>query len=416
MAHTGRRVVSEMVVDTLNLQALSSAADDGRDGLVEFCRRLIQTRSPSGEEGEAAKLVAAQMRSLGYDDVWTDAVGNVVGVIRGSGGGRSLMLNTHLDHVDAGDERGWPFPPFDGRIHDGCVWGRGAMDIKGPTAAQVRGAALLKTLGVQPEGDVYVAAAVQEEVGGLGSVELAKTTPTDRAVVGEATNNELRRGHRGRIELIVRIEGRSCHASMPKRGVNPHYTLASFLAGLRDIDLVEHPFLGCETQAPTLLFTDQTSSNVVPGEIRLHIDWRTVPQRSPEAVRDAVQAVLDSALAEGATGVAEVKAERLTTYTGEKREVPSLFPSFVLEEDDHLLLEARTALDAVLGRETPVRRWEFATDGGHLTVAGVPCIGFGPGDETLAHTNQERVSIEQLVEAARGYAALAVDLTRPSSR
>ncbi len=396
-----------------DMDMLKRLAGEHEARLVGFCQRLIQTRSMPGEERDAARLVQAEMKDVGYDDAWTDAVGNVIGVIRGSGGGRSLMLNTHLDHVSAGDERGWPFPPFEGRVHEGSVWGRGAMDIKGPTAAQVYAGALLKAAGVSLPGDLYVAGAVQEDVGGLGSIELAKTVRTDAAVVGEATNNELRRGHRGRIELIVRIGGRSCHASMPEKGINPHYSLGAFLGGLRDVELMEDSFLGRETLAPTLLFTDQTSANVVPGKLRLHIDWRTVPQHSPEEICASLQALLDASLQDGAEGEVSVKEEHHRTYTGEERDVPAAFPSFVIDEGDPLLEQSKSALREALGREVPVRRWEFATDGGHLVAAGIPSIGFGPGDEALAHTNQERVPIAQLTEAALGYAALALRLTAP---
>jgi succinyl-diaminopimelate desuccinylase len=379
--------------------------------LVAFAQRLIQTRSLPGEEGDAARLVRSEMQSLGYDDTWIDEVGNVVGVIRGTGEGSSLMFNTHLDHVDVGDVSGWQFPPYEAKIADGVLWGRGAVDIKGPTAAQVYGVALLKQAGVTLPGDVYVAGAVQEEVGGLGSLELARTTRTDRAVIGEASTNELRRGHRGRIELIVRITGLACHASAPERGINPHYSLGSFLSALREVATLEDPFLGAETFAPTLLYTDQTSANVIPGEVRLHIDWRTVPQRSPDDIRDEVARRLDGALLDGASGEVVIKELRLRAWTGVERELPSAFPSLVIEDGDPLLAAARAALEEAFGHPVPVGRWTFATDGGHLFAAGIPCIGFGPGDERLAHTNREHVAIADLRTAALGNAVLTAALT-----
>jgi succinyl-diaminopimelate desuccinylase len=395
-------------VDVGRLRELARAQDSR---LVAFAQRLIQTRSLPGEEGDAARLVRSEMESLGYDETWIDEVGNVVGVIRGTGGGRSVMFNTHLDHVDVGDVSGWPFPPYEGKIADGVLWGRGAVDIKGPTAAQVYGLALLKQAGAALPGDVYVAGAVQEEVGGLGSLELARTTRTDRAVIGEASHNELRRGHRGRIELIARITGRACHASAPERGINPHYSLAGFLSALREVDSLEDPFLGPETFAPTLLFTDQTSANVVPGEVRLHIDWRTVPQRGPEDIRSEVARRLERALLDGAAGEVSIKELRLRAYTGVERELPAAFPSLAIEESDPMLALARSALEDVFGHPVPVGRWTFATDGGHLFAAGIPCIGFGPGDERLAHTNQEHVALADLSAAAIGNAVLAGALT-----
>jgi succinyl-diaminopimelate desuccinylase len=395
-------------MDVSRLQELAKTQDAR---LVGFAQRLIQTPSLPGAEGDAARLVQSEMQSLGYDETWIDEVGNVVGVVRGTGGGRSLMFNTHLDHVDVGDVGGWPFPPYDGKIVDGVLWGRGAVDIKGPTAAQVYGVALLKQAGVALPGDVYVAGAVQEEVGGLGSLELARTTRTDRAVIGEASNNELRRGHRGRIELVVRITGRACHASAPERGINPHYSLASFLSALRDVDTLEDPFLGAETFAPTLLFTDQTSANVVPGEVRLHIDWRTVPQRGPEDIRSELARRLERALLDGADGEVSIKELRMRAYTGVERELPAAFPSLAIEEEDPMLGAARSALEEVFGHSVPVGRWTFATDGGHLFAAGIPCIGYGPGDERLAHTNQEHVALADLSAAAVGNAVLAGALT-----
>lgn len=400
----------------VDITALRALAADHESRLVTFCQRLIQTRSLPGEEGEVARLIQLEMQALHYDDTSIDEVGNVIGLVRGSGGGRSLMLNTHIDHVDAGDVTGWRFPPYDARIEDGFIWGRGAVDIKGPTAAQVYGIALLREAGVSLPGDVHVAGAVQEEVGGLGSLELAKTTRTDRAVIGEATTNELRRGHRGRIELVVRVVGRACHASAPERGINPHYSLASFLPRLRELAVVEDPFLGPETFAPTLVFTDQISPNVVPGEVRLHIDWRTVPQRSPDEIRAAAQQVLDAALVDGAMGEVRIKELHLVTHTGVSRDVPAAFPSFVLPEDDPLLTTARTALESAFGHSVRVGRWTFATDGGHLFAAGIPCVGFGPGDERLAHTNQERVAVSDLRVAALGNAVLAVALTAPEDQ
>jgi putative selenium metabolism hydrolase len=395
-----------MDVSTLHKLA---AAQETR--IVAFCQRLIRTRSLPGEEGDVARLVRGEMQALGYDDTWIDEVGNVVGLIRGTGGGRSLMLNTHLDHVDAGDVAGWRFPPYEARIADGVVWGRGAVDIKGPTAAQVYGAALPKAAGATLPGDLYVVGVVQEEVGGLGSLELARTLPTDRAVIGEPTGNELRRGHRGRIELVVRITGRAGHASAPERGINPHFSLAGFLTRLRDLATVADPFLGPETFAPTLLFTDQVSSNVIPGEIRLHVDWRTVPQRGIEDVRSEVARLLDAALLDGATAEVHLKELHLRTYTGVERDVPAAFPSFVLRDDDPMLAAARSALETAFGQSVPVGRWSLATDGGHLFAAGVPCLGFGPGDERLAHTNQEHVAVGDLSKAAFGNAVLATALT-----
>jgi acetylornithine deacetylase/succinyl-diaminopimelate desuccinylase-like protein len=130
---------------------------------VDFLQQMIRTLSLPGHEGELASLVANEMRDLDYDEVRIDEVGNVLGRIEGRGQAPDLMFNTHLDHVDVGDPAAWPHPPFGGEIHDDKVWGRGAVDIKGPMAAQVVGVARLLR-GERPPGDVWVTAVVQEEV------------------------------------------------------------------------------------------------------------------------------------------------------------------------------------------------------------------------------------------------------------
>src|SRR4051812_21826075 len=235
--------------DDMRDEELRALAEAGRDEMIEFARRLIRTPSLPGYEGAVAGLVAEEMRRLGYDKVWRDRAGNVVGLMQATPGAaeevgrpkRSIMFNTHMDHVDVGDESKWPYPPYSATVADGAIWGRGASDLKGPLACQVHAIAALKRLGKPLPNDCYVSAVVQEEVGGLGAIELAETVQTDYAVLGEPTTNRLMRGHRGRVELEVLFRGRSVHASVPQNGINPLYSLARFLQGLEMLPMVKDP-------------------------------------------------------------------------------------------------------------------------------------------------------------------------------
>jgi putative selenium metabolism hydrolase len=381
--------------------------------VVDFASRLIQTPSMSGEEGGVSEVIRREMVALGFDDVAVDAVGNVIGLVRGSGGGPSVMFNTHMDHVSPGNPASWSVEPFSGLVRDGYVWGRGATDIKGPLACQVHALGMLRAAGLRPRGDVYVVCVVMEEVGGLGTRHLASHLRTDCAVVGEPSSNSLTRGHRGRIELIAEVHGRSCHASMPSRGVNPHYALASFIDSLRRLPMADDPTFGASTMAPTLYLTDQTSANVIPALCRVHLDWRNVPGESPEDVLDMLTPLLNDALVEGSTGHVTVADDAMTTYTGYQASYPALFPAFELPADHPTLSRARQALQTALERPVPVGVWRFATDGGHLMAAGIPTIGFAPGEEAMCHVADERISIAQMVEALAGNAALALHLADP---
>ncbi|MGI8586930.1 MAG: M20/M25/M40 family metallo-hydrolase [Chloroflexia bacterium] len=399
-------------------QALRALAAAGRDDMVDFARRLIATPSLSGEEGAVAAILEAEMQRLGYDEIWRDAAGNVIGLVRATApaGERKpsrIMFNTHIDHVDVGDHARWPYPPYAATLADGAIWGRGASDLKGPLACQVHAVAALKRLGVPLPNDCYVSGVVQEEVGGLGAQELVKIVQTDYCILGEPTANTITHGHRGRAELRVTFAGRSVHASVPEQGANPLYALAGFLEGLSRLLMVgdpANPGLGLSTVAPTLLYTDQTSSNVTPAEVTQHLDWRNVPAETLAEILAKVSALADAALIDGVTVRVEPEPRVLTSYTGVTREIGAISPSFGIPEDHPLVLGAVRALTAALGRQVPVGLWRFATDGGHFVEAGTPCIGFSPGWEDVIHTVEERISVALMVEAFAGYMALGLEL------
>jgi succinyl-diaminopimelate desuccinylase len=383
-----------------------------RDEMIAFCQRLVQTPSLPGEEGSVAALIRTEMERLGYDEVWADDWGNVVGLLRGRGVGRSVMFNGHMDHVDPGNPKDWPCPPYSGEIHDGRLWGRGAADMKGPLAAMIHAGGALAREGIRPPGDLYVAAVVQEEVGGLGTQKLVQTVHPDCAVVGEATSNHLARGHRGRVEIIVQVRGRPVHASVPHQGVNPHAVLARFIRRLEALSLAHDETFGHSTVVPTLYFTDQRSGNVLPGQARLHLDWRNIPGETADDVLAQLQPALDASLAEveGSQGELLLHTRDLCTYTGRTESFPDVFPSFGLGADDPLVRRGRSVLTRALSRPVGVIIWRFATDGGHLVAAGVPTIGFGPAEEQTVHTVREHVPLEMLVEGMLGYTALALEL------
>ncbi len=374
---------------------------------VGFLQRLIQTQSLPGREQEIAGVVHREMENLGYDQVREDEAGNVIGLIRGQGEAPPVMLNTHLDHVDVGEHSRWPFPPFGGEIHGGKVWGRGAMDIKGPLAAQVYGVAPLTREA--PPGDVYVSAVVQEEVGGLGARHLSSHFQVPLVVVGEASQNRLRRGHRGRTEVILHVRGRSVHASVPETGVNPLFVVARFLNELASLEMGDDPELGSSSLAATLLRTDQTGSNVVPGEAWLTLDWRNIPGETGEDVRQQLEEMAQKCLIEGSTAAAELRTFQVKSFRGVEMEYSSYQPAYVVPESHPALTGAKQALEPVTEVREETELWRFATDGGHFADAGMLVIGFAPGHESLAHTVDESISIADLDVGMRSNLVLARD-------
>jgi putative selenium metabolism hydrolase len=375
--------------------------------LVGFAQRVIRVPSLPGQEAEVATIFQAEMERLGYDRVWIDEAGNVIGQLAGAGG-PPLMFNGHMDHVDPGDPALWRHPPYGGEIHEGQLWGRATVDMKGALAAMVYAGGMLKALGATPPGDLYVTAVVQEEVGGLGARHLVETLPVKHVVVGEASANQLRRGHRGRAEFRLHLQGRSVHASMPDLGINPHYSLSHFVDGLKALPMASHPEYGASTVAPTRVESEPQSANVTPSAIHLTLDWRNIPGEGTADIASKLESLLASSLEPGCRGEIEACTKAMVSYTGLRMEYPDSFASFTTPADHPWLTQVQTVLTSAWDRPVEVGTWRFATDGGHFAEAGATVIGFGPGDDTIVHTVEERLPLDQLLESAVGYTVLAL--------
>lgn len=397
---------------TITNQQLRAICNRYSPAMIDYCQKLVQTPSPSGEEDQVARLVEAQMGKMKFDEVWIDKWGNVIGLLRGNANGSSVLFNAHMDHVDPGDPADWPQPPYSGVIEDGLLWGRGSADMKGALGAMMFAIGGLALEGIRPPGDLYMAAVVQEEVGGLGTHKLVQTLEPDCAVVGEASSNRVARGHRGRVEILVRVKGESVHASTPHKGINPHAVISRFLDRLEKLELAKDNVFGGSTVAPTLIYGDNPASNVIPNQLTLHLDWRNIPGETADDAVLQLQPLLDASLAEvrGSRGSVEVLEQHLSTWTGEKEWFKVEFPSYCLDEEDDLIVRGKEILQSGLGHPVDVIVWPFATDGGHLMKAGIPVLGFGPSEISTLHTVREHISIDMLKEGMLGYLALAVNL------
>lgn len=389
--------------------ALSVRSID-RDAVARFAQALVQTPSVSTQEGEVAALVAEEMRSAGFSEVHVDRMGNVIGRI-GPGRGKKLLWDAHMDTVDVGDADAWQRDPYGGEIERGVLYGRGASDMKGGLAAMVYAGKALIDGGVRLNGDLYLAAVVQEEpCEGLAMrhiVEVEGVRP-DWVVLGEATNLQVARGQRGRIAFHIDVRGRSCHASAPERGVNAIYEAARLIVGLELLapQLNHDSFLGKGSIAVTDIRSVAGSHNVVPDRCMLYVDRRlTIGETEAKAIAE-VRRILTR---EGVDGTVEVPEYRDISHTGLEVHAREYFPYWVTGDDEALLQTAIAVVEDALGFVPHVGKWDFSTDGVYTAgVAGIPTIGFGPGEERHTHTIDDQVRLKDVEAAARVYAELAV--------
>jgi putative selenium metabolism hydrolase len=378
---------------------------------LAFAQDLIRIPGPSGGEGAVAARVVQELKDLGFDDVWTDTVGNVLARVRGRGEAPPVMLSSHLDVVDVGDPASWEYPPFGAVIADGFLHGRGAMDIKGPLALQTYAAAHF--LRERPAGDIIIGHTVYEERAGWGMSHLLATGEVRPGVVilGEATGGDICIGHRGRAELIVEAQGVAGHASAPERARNPLDLLERILPALRELaaTLPSDPTLGPSTMAPTAVETLPRSKNVIPDRARITIDWRILPGLTPEEALESVRRFLAPRvpLPEGYAIEVRFAFERQWTYTGEEQDRRLFTHGFLIPTGHPIVGAAARAVSDATGRAPVLRPWTFATDGGQTCgLHGIPTFGYAPGEERYAHTNRERLELESARVVYESYPAL----------
>jgi len=386
--------------------------DQDRKGLTNFLRDLVRTPSPLTQEGAVAERIVAEMKTLGFRDVRIDRVGNAIGWI-GPGRGPLLMFNAHMDTVQVSDPEPWNHDPFGAEVEDGVLYGLGACDMKGGLAAMVYGAKLLRDAGVALKGDVVVACVVQEErCEGLGSrilIEEEGIRP-DWVVLGEPTNLNVNRGQRGRLEMRVTTHGRSAHAASPNLGENAIYTASRLVFGLELLaeQLADDNFLGPGTLAVTSIASSAGSRNAVPDRCELIIDRRlTLGENEAKALAE-VQRVIAR---EGVEADVEVTEYHTTSYTGYICRAREFYPAWVMTEDHPLIVTAVRAAQTQLKRRPQVGCWGFSTEGVYTAgTAGIPTVGFGPGEERHAHTPNEHIRLADVHAAAEVYAQLAAEL------
>lgn len=377
-----------------------------RDDVVSFLRDIIAIPSPSGAEKDMAERVVGEMKALGYDDAAIDPMGNAIGRI--GDGATKIVLDAHMDTVGVGNRSAWPHDPFEGKVEDGIVFGRGASDNKGAVAAQVyAGKEMIERELDGADATVYVIGTVMEEdCDGLAlGYALEETLSGVEAVVlGECTNLAVYRGHRGRMEMKVTTTGESAHASAPERGRNAVTAMAPIVLEVDALNdrLAQHEVLGKGTIAVSKIECDTASLNAIPDRCSVFIDRRLTEGETRESALDEIAGVLS-----GHDNHLEVLTYNEPSHTGLVLGTEKYYPTWILDENHPLVAAGVEAGAAALGHKPPIGQWTFSTNGvasaGRL---GIPTIGFGPSEEKWAHTVLDQCPVDHLVKSIAFYAAV----------
>ncbi|MBT3236676.1 MAG: YgeY family selenium metabolism-linked hydrolase [Bdellovibrionales bacterium] len=383
-------------------------AQQHEQACIKFMRDLIHIPSESGQEGGVAARIKEEMERLNFDRAWIDDYGNVIGKI-GNGPTR-LLFDSHIDTVGIGNLDQWEFDPYEGKLEDGYIYGRGACDNHNGTVPQVFGAALLKeSKEILDQFTIYVVGTVQEEdCDGLALRYILEESvgPVDFICLGEATDLKIYRGHRGRMEIEVATTGVSCHGSAPSRGKNAIYRMGQLVGEIEQLNerLLVDDFLGKGTCAVTYIECDTPSLCAVPDGCRIHVDRRLTRGEDKEL---AVKEIMELPSFNSDYMSIKIKSYDTPSYTGKVLETEKYYPTWTLSLEHQLVQAGVKAASAVDGKTPEVSRWVFSTNGvSSMGQLNIPTIGYGPGREEESHSIMDRIKIADMVYATAFYAAL----------
>ncbi len=373
-------------------------AEERREDIVRFLREMIAIPAESRREGKRCQRVRLEYERLGFDEVFFDRLGNVVA--RAGSGPLKILLDGHIDCVGVGDLESWAFDPFEGKVEDGEVWGRGAVDELPGVACMAYGAAMALQQGLPPEVTLYLTASVMEEdCDGYCLLHLMENEGIrpDVVVLGEPTDMGVFRGQRGRVEATISTRGISSHAAHPEEGVNALYMLAPILKEVEALNqrLPVDDFLGKGTIVASFLECTSASLNAVPAAARLFLDRRLTAGETVEGALSEIRSL-------PSVGDAEVQLLEYdeVSWRGERARQEKVFPAWVLAEHHPLVQSMADVVAAVTGGRPRISRWSFSTNGvATMGRNGIPTVGFAPGKEELAHTTEEHVRVADLVTA-----------------
>ena len=387
-------------------QKINELSEKYSDYTASNLSKLVKIKSLSMHEREVQIELKRQMEEAGFDEVFTDGMGNVIGRI--GHGKKILAVDGHMDTVDVGAAQNWSFDPLGGLIKDGFVHGRGSVDQKGGPAAFVTSGRILKELGFDKDITVYFTGSViEEDCDGLCwkyIIEEDRIRP-DMVIITEPTNLNLYRGQRGRMEMEVHFYGRSSHGSAPERGINAIYMASGVALGIEKLNerLAGDDFLGKGSVTITEIISRSPSLCAVSDYARIHIDRRlTAGETKETAVREIEEII------KGLNAKVEMLDFSGTAYTGLEYGMEKYYPTWKMPVEHEAVQKGILAFTNLFGRKPVVDKWTFSTNG-VMTCGtyGIPTIGFGPGNEVLAHAPDEKVPVSDLVAASAFYAACA---------
>jgi len=349
-------------------------------------------------EAEIGRYVADSLRKIGLNvEIHEPAPGriSVLGILKGTGRGRSLMLNSHLDTVGVegmGD-------PFSGSLRGGRMYGRGAQDMKGSLAACMAAAKALAEAEMRMKGDLLVAAVADEEYASIGTTDLLAHNRPDGAIVTEPTDMGICLAHKGFVWLEVETLGRAAHGSRYDLGIDANMHMGVFMAELRRLEQQlrrqkGHSLLGSPSLHAAVV-QGGSGLSTYSASCKLQIERRTIPGETEEQVLDEIEDIISRLAGADPTFQASVRSF-------------SVREPFQVSADTGVVKLLHQAVREVLAKEPTFTSVYFWCDAALLSAAGVETVVMGPIGGGL-HSTEEWVDVQSLIDLAQVLARAALN-------
>lgn len=398
---------------------------------ANFLSFLIKAESTAGLERQAQELVAKKFDELGMDvDVWeqggdellkhpyfcsprTDFTGspNVVGRLKGTGGGRSLIINGHIDVVPPGELEQWSRSPWSGHIEDGRIFGRGATDMKGGTVSALLAVEALQALGIKLKGDIIFESVVEEESGGSGTLAaILRGYRADAALIPEPSGMAVYPQQQGSMWFRITVKGRVAHGGTRYQGVSAIEKAVLVIKRIEKLERKKNSPLPSEplyqgVPIPVPINVGKISGGSWPSSVpdlvtiegRMGIAPGEIPEDAQKEMEESMRSLKD-----------------IDPWFSKHPPVVEWFGARWLPghiDLDHPLMRILTdTYRKVLNADPEIKASPWGTDGGLLTqVAGIPTIVFGPGVTAAAHQADEYIELQSILEAAEIYALTIIE-------
>jgi acetylornithine deacetylase len=373
--------------------------------VTETLNEMVSTNSVNPDVGNGpgesalSDLLYDRLAAIGRLEVRRQRVAdqrsNVVAILRGSGGGRSLMLNGHMDTVGVEGMTVEPFTPF---VRGGFLHGRGACDMKGGIAAMLGAVKSLADSKLRLRGDLILSFVVDEEHMSIGVKKLVEEYKADAAIVGEPTNMRIATAHKGFVWVEITVRGRAAHGSVPEKGVDAIVYGAKVVTRIGELQeklrVRVHPLVGTP-KIHTSMIEGGTHWSIVPDRCSLRIERRTIPGETTASVMQEIQELLNTVKHENGNFNAEARCvlER---------------PALETTPTESIVQELQQAITEFGDGDATVVGVPYWTDGAILVhSASIPTCLFGPGDISVAHSPDEYIRMEDVLRASEVYIGVA---------